>query len=201
MLKVGLTGGLASGKSFVGDALASYGCLVVQADELGHAVLSPGGEAHDAVVREFGADILDDAGEIDRRRLAKLVFDQPEKLARLNALVHPPVVRREEELAAAFIERKPDGIFVVEAAILIETGSYKRFDRLILVVCTEEQQVERAMRREGAVEAVVHARLSRQMPIEEKRKYAHFVIDTSGTKESTLRQTEAVYEALRRINP
>jgi len=201
MLKVGLTGGLASGKSFVGDALAGHGCLVVQADELGHAALAPGGEARDAVIREFGAEILDDAGEIDRRRLAKLVFDQPDKLARLNALVHPPVVRREEELAAAFTRRKPDGIFVVEAAILIETGSYKRFDRLILVVCTEEQQVERAMRREGAVEAVVRARLSRQMPIEEKRKYAHFVIDTSGTKESTLRQTEAVYQALRRINP
>jgi len=200
MLKVGLTGGLASGKSFVGEALAGHGCLVVQADELGHAALAPGGEAHDAVIREFGADILDDAGEIDRRRLAKLVFDQPDKLARLNALVHPPVVRREEELAAAFRARKPDGIFVVEAAILIETGSYKRFDRLILVICAEEQQVERAMRRPGAVETVVRARLSRQMPVEQKRKYAHFVIDTSGTKESTLDQTEAVYEALRRIN-
>ncbi|MGB9457473.1 MAG: dephospho-CoA kinase [Bryobacteraceae bacterium] len=199
MLRVGLTGGLASGKSFVGDALAGYGCLVVQADELGHQALSPGGEAHDAVIREFGAQIVGDAGEIDRQRLAELVFDQPEKLARLNALVHPPVVHREEELAKEFARRQPDGVFVVEAAILIETGSYKRFDRLILVVCTEEQQVERAMRREGAVEAVVRARLSRQMPIEEKRKFADFVIDTSGTKENTLRQTEAVYEALRRI--
>jgi dephospho-CoA kinase len=151
------------------------------------------------VIREFGAQIVGDAGEIDRQRLAELVFDQPEKLARLNALVHPPVVHREEELAKEFARRQPDGVFVVEAAILIETGSYKRFDRLILVVCTEEQQVERAMRREGAVEAVVRARLSRQMPIEEKRKFAHFVIDTSGTKENTLRQTEAVYEALRRI--
>lgn len=201
MLKVGLTGGLASGKSFVGDALAGYGCLVVQADELGHQSLSPGGEAHDAVIREFGDEVVDDAGEIDRKRLAKLVFDRPEKLDRLNALVHPPVVRREEEMAAGFARRNPRGIFVVEAAILIETGSYKRFNRLILVVCTEEQQVERAMRREGAVEAVVRARLSRQMPIEEKRKFAHFVIDTSGTKENTLRQTEAVYQALRRIEP
>jgi dephospho-CoA kinase len=199
MLKVGLTGGLASGKSFVGEALAGYGCLVVEADELGHAALSPGGEAHDAVIREFGASIVDETGEIDRHRLAELVFDQPDKLARLNALVHPPVVRREEEMAAEFARRSPEGIFVVEAAILIETGSYERFDRLILVICTEEQQVERAMRREGAVEAVVRARLSRQMPIEDKRKFAHFVIDTSGTKENTLRQTHAVYQALRRI--
>jgi dephospho-CoA kinase len=90
---------------------------------------------------------------------------------------------------------------VVEAAILIETGSYQRFDRLILVICTVEQQVERALRREGAVEAVVRARLRSQMPIDEKLKFAHFVIDTSGTKENTLRQTEVVYEALRRIEP
>ena len=200
-MKVGLTGGLASGKSFVGDALANLGCLVVQADELGHQTLSPGGAAHDAVIREFGAQIADESGHIDRRRLAALVFNQPEKLARLNALVHPPVMQREEELAAEFARRKPDGIFVVEAAILIETGSYKRFDRLILVVCTEDQQVERALRREGAVEAVVRARLRSQMPIDEKLKFAHFVIDTSGTKENTLRQTEVVYEALRRIEP
>ena len=199
MLKIGLTGGLASGKSFVGEALASYGCLVVEADELGHQALEAGGEAHDAVIREFGAGIVGEAGEIDRKRLAEVVFASSEKLARLNALVHPPVMRQEEEMAAEFAPRAPDGIFVVEAAILIETGSYQRFDRLILVICTVEQQVERAMRREGAVEAVVRARLSRQMPVDEKRKFAHFVIDTSGTKENTLRQTHAVYAALRRI--
>lgn len=199
MLKVGLTGGLASGKSFVGEALAGYGCLVIEADELGHQTLRAGGEAHDAVIREFGDSIVGDSGQIDRQRLAELVFDNPDKLARLSALVHPSVIRREEELGREFARRTPDGIFVVEAAILIETGSYRRFDRLVLVVCTEEQQVERAMRREGAIEAVVRARLSRQMPIEEKRTFAHFVIDTSGTKQDTLRQTEEVYAALRRI--
>jgi len=92
--------------------------------------------------------------------------------------------------AAEFARRKPDGIFVVEAAILIRNRQLPAVDRLILVICTEEQQVERAMRREGAVEAVVRARLSRQMPVDDKRKFAHFVIDTSGTKENTLRQTE-----------
>jgi dephospho-CoA kinase len=102
-------------------------------------------------------------------------------------------------LAAEFALQEPDGIFVFEAAILIETGSYRRFDRLILVVCDEEQQVERAMRREGAVESVVRARLANQMPIGEKRKFADYVIDTSGTKEDTLRQTEEVYAALRSI--
>ena len=121
------------------------------------------------------------------------------RLERLNSLVHPPVLRREDELIAEWAKREPKGIAVVEAAILIETGSYKRFDRIILVTCREEQQLERAMRREGAAEADVRARLSRQMPLSEKRKFADFVIDTSGEKEDTLRQTRAVYEKLRRI--
>jgi dephospho-CoA kinase len=199
MLKVGLTGGLASGKSFVGQVLAGLGCHVIQADELGHEVLARGGEAYEAVIAEFGWEIVANGGEIDRRALAAQVFGSPEKLARLNSLVHPPVVQREEELIAGFAARDPHGIAVVEAAILIETGSYRRFDRLILVTCAEDQQFERAMRREGAVADVVRARISHQMPLEEKRKFADFVIDTSGEKENTVRQTRAVYEDLRRI--
>ncbi len=199
MLRVGLTGGLACGKTFVGEELQRLGCLLVQADELGHEVLARGGEAHEGVVREFGAGILDREGEIDRAALAACVFGSPERLTRLNNLVHPPVVRREEEMIAAYLAANPHGIAVVEAAILIETGSYKRFDRMILVACSEEQQVERAMRRPGAVEADVRARIGRQMPLAEKRKFADFVIDTSGEKEDTLRQTLAVYQVLRRI--
>ncbi len=199
MLKVGLTGGLACGKSFVGEALASFGCLLIQADELGHEVLAPGGEAYEPVIGEFGREIVDPDGRIDRRRLAARVFGDHQALARLNALVHPPVVRREEQLIAEFAAREPHGIAVVEGAILIETGSYKRFDRLILVVCAEEQQMERAMRRDGAAEADVRARLANQMSLDEKRKFADFVIDTSRAKEDTLRQTRAVYEELRRI--
>jgi dephospho-CoA kinase len=199
MLKVGLTGGLACGKSFVGEALADMGCLLIQADELGHEVLAPGGEAYDGVLKEFGRDILAGDGTIDRRALAARVFGDAERLKRLNALVHPAVIRREEQLVAEYAKRRPDGIAVVEAAILIETGSYKRFDKMILVTCEQERQVERAMRRAGAVEADVRARLSRQMPNTEKRKYADFVIDTSGEKEDTVRQARAVYEELRRV--
>jgi dephospho-CoA kinase len=198
MLKVGLTGGLACGKSFVGEELERLGCLLIHADDLGHEVLLPSGEAYDDVVREFGVAILTEGGEIDRKALAARVFGAPEQLAKLNALVHPPVLRREDALIAEYGGRQPDGIAVVEAAILIETGSYKRFDRIILVTCREEQQVERAMRREGAQLEDVMARLGRQMPLAEKRKFAHFVIDTSGEKEETLRQTRGVYDALRR---
>jgi dephospho-CoA kinase len=199
MLKVGLTGGLACGKSFVGEELAKLGCLLIQADELGHAVLAPGGEAYDQVVHEFGGGILNAAGEIDRKALAAQVFGAPDRLARLSSMVHPPVVRREDELVAEYARRHPDGIAVVEAAFLIETGSYRRFDRIILVTCAEEQQVERAMRRQGAVIEDVRARLRRQMPLAEKQKYADFVIDTSGDKENTLRHTREIYDALRRI--
>jgi dephospho-CoA kinase len=199
MLKVGLTGGLACGKTFVGEEFRRLGCLLVEADELGHEALARGGAAYEAVVREFGAGILNSEGEIDRAALAASVFGSPERLSRLNNLVHPPVVRREEELITAYAAANPHGIAVVEAAILIETGSYKRFDRMVLAVCTEDQQVERAMRRPGAVEADVRARISRQMPVAEKRKFADFVIDTSGEKEDTVRQTQAVFQALRRI--
>ena len=201
MLKVGLTGGLASGKSFVGRALADLGCFLVQADELGHQVIEPGGEAYDAVVVLFGQEILRPDRTIDRRRLAAVVFQDPERLAKLNALVHPPVKARERALVAAFARKHPDGIAVTEAAILIETGSYKDYDRLIVATCGLEQQIARSMERDGVSRAEVLNRLHRQMPLEDKVKYADFVIDTSGSKENTLHQVRTVFESLRRLNP
>jgi len=199
MLRVGLTGGLASGKTFVGNALQSLGCHLIQADELGHQVLLPGAEAYAAVVQEFGSDILDEHGAIVRRKLGTLVFNDPEKLARLSAIVHPAVIRREQDQVARIVEADPSAIVVVEAAILVETGSYLHFDRLIVVVCSPEQQLERAMHRDAYSKEEVIERISRQLPLEEKRSVAHFVIDTSGTKENTLEQTRAVYQALRTL--
>ncbi len=199
MLRVGLTGGLASGKSFVAQALEGLGCRLIKADELGHEVLLPGGEAYDGAIREFGSEILAPDGTIDRRKLAAEVFEKPDRLAVLNSLVHPPVMRREEELIARFEAEDPHGIVVVEAAILIETGSHKRFDRLILAVCRPEQQLERAVHRDGLTREEALARLARQMPLEEKRKYADYVIDTSGTKEETLKQVWETFNLIRSI--
>lgn len=196
---MGLTGGLACGKTFVGEALGELGCHVLQADRLGHEVLLPGGAAYAAVVREFGSGVLDEAGEIDRRALAAQVFGKPERLALLNSFVHPPVMRLEEEWLERVAAGDPRGIAVVEAAILIETGSYKRFDKLIVAACGVEQQVQRSIKRDGASREEVLARLSRQMPLAEKLKFANFIIDTSGSKEETVRQTRAVYESLRRV--
>jgi dephospho-CoA kinase len=199
MLRVGLTGGLASGKSFVGKTLATFGCHLIDADILGHTVLARGGAAFDAVLAEFGPGILDEQGAISRPVLAHQVFSNPERLAKLNGIVHPHVIALEEHLLQEIAAKNPSGIAVVEAAILIETGSYRRFDRLILVTCAEEQQIERAMARHQYTLEEAQARLSHQMPVAEKRRYADYVIDTSGLKENTIEQTRAVYESLRSI--
>jgi dephospho-CoA kinase len=200
MLRVGLTGGLASGKSFVGHALAELGCHLIEADELGHQVLMPGAEAYDAVVNEFGEEILDEDRYIIRRKLGALVWDRPEQLAKLNSIVHPAVIAREEGIMARISQTDPEAIVVVESAILVETGSYRRFDRLIVVVCTVEQQVERAMKRSAYSKQEVLARLSRQLPLEEKVRVADYVIDTSGPKEQTLEQVKSVYNSLRSLS-
>jgi dephospho-CoA kinase len=199
MLKVGLTGGLASGKSFVGKALADLGCHLIQADQIGHQVLARGGEAFDPVVAEFGAGILAPDGSIDRKRLAAEVFTRPERLAALSRLVHPPVIRRENELTAEVAAREPEAIVVVEAAVMIEAGSHTRFDKLILAVCSQAQQVERAMLRDRITQEKALARIARQMPLEEKLKFADYVIDTSGDQAETLRQVREVYHLLRSI--
>lgn len=199
MLRVGLTGGLASGKTFVGHALAGFGCHLIQADEIGHEVLMPGAEAYDPVVHEFGDSILRSDGSIDRQRLGALVFGNPERLAKLSGFVHPAVVQREEMVAAGIFAQDRNAIVVVEAAILVETGSYRRFDRLIVVWCSEELQMERALKRDSSSREAVLARLRRQLPLEDKLRVADYAIDTSGTKEDTLVKTREVYDSLRSL--
>jgi dephospho-CoA kinase len=199
MLRVGLTGGLASGKSFVGRALAELGCFLIQADEIGHQVQEPGGEAYDEIVRAFGSGILNPDATLDRRKLAAIVFHDPAPLKKLTDIVHPYVRARRHALEAGFALAHPDGIAVTEAAILIETGSYREFDRLIVAVCSAEQQVERAMSRGHLTREEALDRMRRQIPLDEKVKYADFIIDTSGAKEHTLAQTRAVYESLRSV--
>ena len=200
MLRIGLTGGLASGKSFVGRTLSDLGCFLIKADDLGREVEEPGGEAYDGIIQEFGPAILNPDGSINRRRLAAEAFRDPERLKRLNALVHPPVRMRERLLQEEFEREHPDGIAVTEAAILIETGSYRNYDKLIVATCRPEQQIERSMARDHLTREEVLDRMRRQIPLEEKLKYADYPIDTSGTKEDTLAQTRAVYDALRSMN-
>jgi len=175
------------------------GCLLIQADQLGHQVMAKGAEAYDAIVDLFGPDILKKDSEIDRHKLGATVFQNPELLAKLSAIVHPHVRARGRRMEEAFAQREPDGICVTEAAILVETGSFRDYDRLIVASCAEEQQVERAILRDHLTRDEVLNRLRRQMPLEEKVKYADYVIDTSGTKEHTLDQTRIVYASLRSL--
>lgn len=199
MLKIGLTGGLASGKSYVAQCLQALGCHVLKADELGHEALEPGGAAYGPAVEAFGRAIVGEDGRIDRRKLGALVFEDGEKLKLLNSIVHPVVIGREEAWMREVEAGDGDGIAVVEAAILIETGSYKRFERLVLAVCSEEQQIERAMKRDQLTREDVLKRLEKQMPLKEKRKYADYVIDTSGAKSETVERVGRLHEELRRL--
>ena len=200
MLRIGLTGGLATGKSFVGEQLSRLGCRVLSADDLGHAVLQRGGEAYEPVVEAFGQEILLPDGQIDRSRLAGIVFHDEVKLKLLNSLVHPAVFSREEAWMQQAEDADPSALAVVEAAILIETGSYRNFHKLILVVCTEEQQIERAMARSGVTRDEALARIRRQMPLEVKKKFADYLIDTSRTMDDTIAQVEHLYGRLRSVN-
>lgn len=200
MLKVGLTGGMACGKSFVAAALGELGCHVIEADEVAHEVIAPGGEAYDAVRSAFGTDILDGEKRIDRALLAAKVFGDPVQLDQLNAIVHPAVRTRALGEFAAIEAGDPHAIVIYVAAILIESGAYREVDKIIVVSCAREQQIERAMHRPGASRAAVLARLERQMSLEKKKEFADYVIDSSGERENTLRQTKAIFENLRRLS-
>lgn len=199
MLQVGLTGGMATGKSTVGAELVRLGCHLLKADELGHKLLEPGGACYEPVVAAFGKAILDQNGNIERRRLGMVVFNETGALEKLNSIIHPAVFAFEENWFKQIEQTEERAIAIVEAAILIETGNYKNFDKLIVTWCPEEVMVERAVARSGWSREEARRRIAKQMPIEEKKKYADYLIDTSGTMESTLEQTRAVYDALRSV--
>jgi dephospho-CoA kinase len=199
MIKVGLTGGYATGKSFVAAELERLGCHVIYADRLGHQVLEPDGEAYGPTVEAFGREILGRDGRIDRKQLGAVVFRAPELLEKLIGFVHPAVFRLEEKMLADFQARSPHGIAVIEAAILIETGRYKVFDRLILTVCDEATQIERGMKRDGLTAEQVRQRLSKQLPVEKKTSYADYVVDTSGEKQETIQKVQAIYRDLKAL--
>jgi dephospho-CoA kinase len=196
---IGLTGGLATGKSHVGRMLEKLGCRLIQADQLGHRTLAPDGEAYHAVVEKFGTGIVDENSLIDRKALASLVFHDPERLAELNAIVHPAVNRLQAAMVAEIVAGDPEAIVVIEAAIHIETGGYKRFEKLILVVCSREEQIRRAMKRDHSTREEVLSRIDRQMPLEEKRRFADYVIDTTGDEAQTWVQTVAVYNQIKKL--
>ncbi len=194
---MGLTGGIASGKSAVAAMLREMGFPVLEADVVAHKLLDPGQAAHDEVLREFGAELADAAGKINRAKLGTMVFADPEKLAKLNTIIHPRV---EEVILRQFEEWKRNGVRdagFVEAALLVEAGIVEKLDGLVVAFCRPEQQIER-LRARGMSEIEAKRRMAAQMPVEEKLKRATERIDCSGTLEETRAQVSALGSKLRK---
>jgi dephospho-CoA kinase len=200
MLKVGLTGGLATGKSFVAGVFRELGAHVLDADRLGHDVIAPDGEAYTAVLAEFGgaAILSEDGVTIDRKKLGALVFADATRLARLNALVHPQIFAREQRWLASIEEMDPGGVAIVEAAVMIEAGSWRGYDTLVVTACREEQQIARAVARGGLTEEAARARLRAQLTLAEKQRIVtgvpFTVVDTSGSMEETVARVRALWQ-------
>lgn len=198
MLKVGLTGGIATGKSHALAEFRSLGAHTIDADEIAHRVITRGRPAYDEILEHFGSGILQQDGEIDRKALGRIVFADEEKLKRLNAIVHPRVFE-EEEKELREIEtgmRKHSPIVITDAALMIEAGSYKRYDKIVVVSCIPELQFARLVARDGIPPEDAAIRISRQMPISEKVKYADYLIENSGKYNETRRQIRQVYASL-----
>jgi dephospho-CoA kinase len=196
MKRIGITGGIASGKSAVAGMLREMGFRVIDADRLGHEVIEPGMRAYDEIVREFGAGVVGADRRIDRGKLGAIVFADKGKLVRLNEIVHPRV---EEEMVRQFAEWEKSGVkdaAFVEAALLVEAEYQKNLDGLVVAWCKPEQQLERLIAR-GLSEVEARRRIAAQMPVEEKLKFATVKMDCSGTLEETRRQVEKLAKGLR----
>ena len=199
MLRVGLTGSIAVGKSYVSSVFAELGCHVLDADQTAREVVQPGTAGLDAVVQYFGTEVLNEEGTLDRQRLGELVFADSDKRQRLNAILHPFIIQRQDEILRHWEEADPDGIAIVDAALMIESGGYKRFDKLIVVHCRPEVQLERLMLRTGLSREEAMQRIESQMPQEEKQRYADFLIDTSDGFESARQRSIDVHQKLRQL--
>jgi dephospho-CoA kinase len=206
MLRVGLTGGIATGKTTVAAILRELGCHMLDDDKIGHHLIEPGAAAYEDVVREFGRDILTADSRVDRKKLGAIVFADPARLARLNAIVHPRVLETQERELDAIERADPQAIAVVEAALLIEAGYASKLDCLVVTWCTPEQQLARLTRQDAAGIAgrgltleQARQRIAAQMPNEEKRHMADEVIDCSGSLEHTREQVIALVAKLKNL--
>ena len=197
MLIVGLTGGIASGKSIVAKVFQGLGAHIIDADKIVHALLEPGQEAWGEVVEYFGPEILFPDKTIDRRKLGEIVFNDAEKRTWLNRCLHPKVFEAYTACVKHLCTRAPHALIVFDAALLIETGYHKKMDRLVVVYADEEQQVERLTSRDRFSREQALTRVRSQMPLCEKRKHADYVIENTGTREETERQAREVFQKLK----
>lgn len=196
MLCVGLTGSIAVGKSFVLGVFRELGCFVLDADQVARDVVAPGTDGLRRIANEFGDEVLQPTGQLDRSKLGSIVFADEQKRLLLNSIVHPLVFQEQEQWLRECEAEKPDGIAIVDAALMIESGGYKRYDQLIVVWCEPDLQLKRLMSRDNLSRADAERRIASQMPQEEKKKFADHLIDTSYGFEVTRERTTEVFHRL-----
>jgi len=199
MLRVGLTGSIGVGKSFVASVFVELGCHVLDADQTAREVVMPGTPGLKALTQAFGEEILNEDGTLDRKRLGALVFADQSQRERLNHILHPFIIARQDEILNGWEAEDPNGIGIIDAALTIESGGYKRFDKLIVVHCRPEVQLERLMLRDKLSRDEAERRIRSQMSQEEKQKFADYLIDTSDGFELTRTRTVEVYNQLIRV--
>ena len=199
MLRVGLTGSIGVGKSFVTSVFAELGCRVLDADQTAREVVAAGSEGLRAVVEAFGPEVLREDATLDRARLGAIVFADEKKRLLLNSILHPFIIAAQDERLRQWEAEDPAGIAVVDAALMIESGGYKRFDKLVVVHCRPEIQLERLMARNAISREEAARRINAQMPQGEKMRYADFLIDSSHGFDDTRRRTREVYGELRKL--
>lgn len=199
MLRVGLTGSIGVGKSFVASIFAELGCHVLDADLTAREVVMPGTAGLQAITQEFGEEILNTDGTLDRKRLGALIFADEDRRQRLNHILHPFIIARQDEILREWEREDPKGVGIVDAALMIESGGYKRFDKLIVVHCRPEVQLERLMLRDKLSREEAERRINSQMSQEEKQKFADYLIDTSDGFDLTRARTVEVYNQLIRV--
>lgn len=196
VLRVGLTGGIASGKDTVARHFADWGARVIDADQLARRMVEPGAPGYDAVLSEFGRGVFLPDGRLDRKALGRVVFGEPARRARLEAILHPLIFAAEEEGILRLEQEGQGGIAVVNAALLFEAGTFKRYHRLVVAHCDEGIQIERVVRRDGLTREEAEARVRAQSPTRDKLRVAHYAIDTGDGFETTEKRAREVFEAL-----
>jgi len=199
MLRVGLTGSIGVGKSFVTSIFAELGCHVLDADQTAREVVMPGAPGLNAITTEFGEEILNADGTLNRKQLGAVVFADETRRQRLNHILHPFIIARQDEIMREWEREDPNGIGLIDAALMIESGGYQRFDKLIVVHCRPEVQLERLMLRDKLSREEAQRRIDSQMSQEEKQKFADYLIDTSDGFESTRAQSVEIYNQLIRV--
>jgi len=197
ILKVGLTGGITCGRSTVTRMFEERGCYCIDADRIAHRIIQPPSPTWKRVVECFGEEILNPDQTINQARLGSIVFSDREKRERLNSIVHPQVIEEENRLIKEYIHSGGEGIVIADAALMIETGSHRRFDKIVVVYTDEQTQLERLIKRNGLSPEEAKRRIEAQLPLKEKLLYADYKISTSGSLQDTERQVEEVFQSLK----